>query len=73
MVTTKQADGVMGMAFVESFSIPAKGKRVLEPGGDHIMLMKLTDVPKAGATVSLVLKTESNGKVGKISMELPVR
>jgi copper(I)-binding protein len=73
MVTTKQADGVMGMAFVESFSIPAKGRRVLEPGGDHVMLMKLTDVPKAGATVSLVLKTESNGKVGKISMELPVR
>lgn len=73
MITTKQADGVMGMAFVESFSIPAQGKRILEPGGDHIMLMKLTEVPKAGSTVTMVLKTESDGKAGKISLELPVR
>jgi len=73
MITTKQADGVMGMAFVESFSIPAKGRRVLAPGGDHLMLMKLTTVPKAGAIVSLVLKTDSEGKPGKLSLELPVR
>lgn len=73
MITTKQADGVMGMAFVDSFSIPAKGKRTLEPGGDHLMLMKLTEVPKSGSTVALVLKTDSEGKTGSISLELPVR
>ncbi|MCX6971908.1 MAG: copper chaperone PCu(A)C [Verrucomicrobia bacterium] len=73
MITTKQSDGVMGMAFVDSFSIPPKGKRTLEPGGDHLMLMKLTEVPKAGSTVSLVLKTDSGGKTGSISLELPVR
>lgn len=73
MITTKKSDGVMGMEFVESFQVPAKGKRVLEPGGDHIMLMKLTEVPKSGATVSMVLTTESGGKIGKISLEVPVR
>lgn len=73
MITTKKADGVMGMEFVESFSIPANGKRVLEPGGDHIMMMKLTEVPKAGTTVKLVLTTEAGGKAGSLSLEIPVR
>ena len=73
MITTKQDNGVMGMAFAESFSIPAKGSRVLEPGGDHIMLMKLKEVPKAGDKVSLVLTTESAGKTGHIHLEIPVR
>lgn len=71
MITTKEGDGVMGMAFVESFSIPAKGKRILEPGGDHLMLMKLTEVPKAGSTVPLVLTTDSGEK--KVSLKIPVR
>lgn len=73
MVTTKQSNGVMGMAFVDSFSVPAGGKRMLEPGGDHIMLMDLKQVPKAGATVSFVLQTETDGKKGNIHLELPVR
>lgn len=73
MITTKQGDGVMGMGFVESFSVPAKGRRVLEPGGDHIMLMKLREVPGAGSVVPLVLTTESGGKTGHIRLEIPVR
>ena len=73
MITTKQGDGVMGMAFVESFSVPAKGKRILEPGGDHIMLMQLKEVPQAGSTVPMVLTTESGGKQGRIHLEVPVR
>jgi periplasmic copper chaperone A len=73
MITTKQADGVMGMAFVESFSVPAHGRRVLEPGGDHIMLMKLKEVPKAGSVVSLVLTTESGGEKWYVRLEIPVR
>lgn len=73
MITTKQADGVMGMAFVESFSVPANGRRILEPGGDHIMLMKLKEVPKAGSVVSLTLTTESGGEQGHIHLEVPVR
>ena len=73
MLTTKQDDGVMGMAFVKSFTVPARGKRVLEPGGDHLMLMKLSEVPRAGATVPLVLTTESGGKPGSIRLDVPVR
>lgn len=73
MITTNQGNGVMGMAFAENFTIPAKGKRVLEPGGDHLMLMKLTEVPKAGTTVPLVLTTDSGGKPGTIRLDVPVR
>ena len=73
MITTKQANGVMGMAVADSFAIPAKGQRVFEPGSDHIMLMNLKEVPKAGSTVSLVLTTESGGKAGAIHLDVPVR
>ena len=73
MITTKEANGVMGMAVAESFAIPAKGKRVFEPGGDHLMLMKLTEVPKAGSTVPLVLTTESGGVKSHIHLDAPVR
>ena len=73
MITTRQANGVMGMAVAESFAIPAKGQRVFEPGGDHIMLMNLKEVPKAGSTVALVLTTESGGKAGAIHLDVPVR
>lgn len=73
MITTKQADGVMGMEFVESFSVPAKSKRLLEPGGDHIMLINLKEVPPAGSTVTLVLGTESEGKPGTLTLKVPVR
>ncbi len=76
MITTKsKIDGheVMGMEFVESFSVSAGKSRVLEPGADHIMLMKLTDVPKAGTRVLLILETESGGKKEKISLQIPVR
>ncbi len=71
MITTKQADGVMGMEFVESFTIPAGGRRTLEPGGDHFMLMQLKEVPKAGETVAMVLQTDSAEK--SITVQLPVR
>ena len=73
MITTKQGNGVMGMALAESFDIPAKGKRVFEPGGDHLMLMNLTEVPKAGSTVPLVLTTESGGVKSHIHLDAPVR
>jgi hypothetical protein len=35
--------------------------------------MKLTEVPKSGSTVSLVLNTQSGGKTGHIHLEVPVR
>lgn len=73
MITTKHANGMAGMEFVDSFTIAAGKKRVLEPGADHIMLMKITSVPKAGATVPLTLTFESGGKRQEIRLDAPVR
>lgn len=76
MITTKsQVDGreVMGMEFVDSFPVAAGKKRVLEPGGDHIMLMKLKEVPKAGAVVPLTLTIESGGEKETVTLNVPVR
>jgi copper(I)-binding protein len=76
MITTlTKVDGreVAGMEFVESFTVAPGKKRVLEPGGDHIMLMKLRSVPKAGTTVPLVIWIESGGRREKLALEVPVR
>jgi len=73
MVTTKQANGMLGMEFAERFLIPAGKRRVLEPGADHLMLMRLKSVPKAGTTVPLVLIFESAGKRQEIKLDAPVR
>jgi copper(I)-binding protein len=76
MITTKsQVDGreVMGMEFVESFRVAAGKKRVLEPGGDHIMLMKLKSVPHVGSRVALTLQIESGGKKEVVTLNVPVR
>jgi copper(I)-binding protein len=45
------------------FEIEAGGVRVLKRGGDHIMLMGLTEVPAVGDTVSLTLEFENAGEV----------
>ncbi|MDH2425281.1 copper chaperone PCu(A)C [Sphaerisporangium sp. TRM90804] len=51
-----QADGKMVMQPKKGgFVIPARGSHVLEPGGDHIMLMKVTEAVKAGAEVPFTL------------------
>lgn len=76
MVTTRSkvnGQEVMGMEFVDSFTVEAGKKRVLEPGADHIMLMKLKEVPKAGSVVPLTLETESGGRKDKIELQIPVR
>ncbi len=76
MITTKVKSGgheMAGMEFVESFAVPAGKTRVLEPGGDHIMLMQLKEVPKAGTTVRLSLFIESGGKKDTLCLNVPVR
>jgi copper(I)-binding protein len=37
------------------FKIPAGGEYVLQPGGDHLMLMRLTRTLRAGETVTVTL------------------
>lgn len=53
-------DGSMVMRRVEKLTIPAGGQLVLEPGGNHLMMMKLSKPIKAGAMLPVTL-TMSDG------------
>lgn len=54
---------VMKMRAVDSISIPAGGTVELKPGGDHVMLMGLTEALKQGAAFPLTLKFANAGDV----------
>lgn len=62
-------DGMAGMKTVPGLAIPPGKELVLKPGGDHIMLMKLKRVPKAGETIKLTLKLACGCE---ITVEAPV-
>ena len=53
-------DGSMVMRRVEKLVIPAHGEVTLEPGGNHLMMMKLTKPIKAGVMLPVTL-TMSDG------------
>ncbi|AIY16590.1 copper chaperone PCu(A)C [Pimelobacter simplex] len=54
--TVENEDGSMAMRPKEGgFVIPAGGSLALEPGGDHLMLMGLTEPVEAGTTVTITL------------------
>ena len=53
-------DGSMVMRRVEKLVIPANGEIALEPGGNHLMMMKLSKPIKAGAMLPVTL-TMSDG------------
>ena len=55
MVTTRDAKGMSGMKSVPALTIPAHGELVLQPGGDHLMLMNLRRHPNPGEKVTLTL------------------
>lgn len=50
------ADGTMRP--VESFTVPAGESLILEPGGNHLMLMDLTEPIEPGQEVTLTLEFE---------------
>ncbi|MEM0928966.1 MAG: copper chaperone PCu(A)C [Pseudomonadota bacterium] len=52
-------DGVMRMRPVDGYDLPAGGKVVLEPGGNHLMLMAITQPLEAGQTRQVTLQFES--------------
>jgi periplasmic copper chaperone A len=61
MITTKSGEGakqVLGMEAVESLEVPAGGKLVLEPGGNHLMVMGLKKHPAEGEKVTVTIKLE---------------
>lgn len=55
--------GMTGMQPVDRIEIPAGGTVRLEPGGYHLMLMDLTEMPAVGSTVELTLTFETAGDV----------
>ncbi len=70
MVSTHQ-DGATGMKDVPFIEVPAGGKAVLKPGGDHLMLLGLKEPLKAGQKIKLELTAEPGGKT--ITVEAVVR
>lgn len=66
----ESADGVMRMVEVEDgFPVPAGGRHMLSRGGDHVMLMGLTQVLEHGGSVPMVLIFE---QAGRVEIEVPV-
>jgi periplasmic copper chaperone A len=55
MVTTRDAKGMSGMESVPALKIPGHGELVLQPGGDHLMLINLRRHPNPGEKVTLTL------------------
>lgn len=59
-----EADGEMVMQEIpEGFSVPAGGEHELAPGGDHIMLMGLSDPIVAGDEVVVTLHFEDGSEL----------
>ncbi|MEE2728237.1 MAG: copper chaperone PCu(A)C [Candidatus Latescibacterota bacterium] len=54
--TMTHEDGTMRMRQVERVPLPAGGQVVLESGGLHLMLMGLSNPPRAGDSVDLTLR-----------------
>jgi copper(I)-binding protein len=63
-------DGVMMMRPIEFIVVPAGGSAELQPGGLHIMLIRLTRPLNEGETVPLTLVFE---RAGEMSLDVPVR
>jgi periplasmic copper chaperone A len=73
MITTKQGEGTkqtIGMQGVDSLKIPAHGTLVLEPDGNHLMVMGLKEHPKEGTQVDFTIKLEPGDH--EIHLKIPV-
>lgn len=53
----------MKMEPVPGWDVPANGKLILEPGGNHIMLLNLTKALKSGDQFPVTLKFEQAGTI----------
>jgi periplasmic copper chaperone A len=73
MITTKSGEGAkqeLGMAAVDSLEIPPGEKLVLEPGGNHLMVMGLKKHPAEGEKVDLTITLEPGNH--EIRLQIPV-
>jgi copper(I)-binding protein len=74
MITTKEGEGlkqVVGMQGVDALEIPAHGTLVLEPNGNHLMVMGLKEHPKEGTQVDFTIKLEPGDH--EIHLKIPVQ
>jgi periplasmic copper chaperone A len=74
MVTTKEGEGlkqVVGMKGVDALKIPAHGTLVLEPNGNHLMVMGLKEHPKEGTQIDFTIKLEPGDH--EIHLKIPVQ
>lgn len=68
--TVRTASGSMRMQPKSGgFVIPAGGSQVLRPGGDHVMLMGLTQALPNGSQVTVTLTTSA----GDVTVTVPAR
>jgi periplasmic copper chaperone A len=56
-------DGVMRMRMIQKIEVPARSTVRLEPGGLHLMLIRLTGGLKAGDAVEIELKLEGGESI----------
>lgn len=73
MITTKSGEGAkqeLGMEPVDSLEVPPGGKLVLEPGGNHLMVMGLKKHPAEGEKINLTITLEPGDQ--EIQLEIPV-
>jgi copper(I)-binding protein len=61
--TMAGGSGMTGMRPVEQIPVSAGATVKLEPGGYHLMLMDLTEVPAVGSTVQITLTFETAGDI----------
>jgi copper(I)-binding protein len=74
MITTKEGEGLkqmVGMKSVDALKIPAHGTLVLEPNGNHLMVMGLKEHPKEGTEVDFTIKLEPGDH--EIHLKVPVQ
>jgi periplasmic copper chaperone A len=72
MIGTKQIiDGkeVAGMQATDALVVPPHGSLVLQPGGDHLMIMGLTTHPRPGDQVHFTVQFDGGGT---LQLLLPV-
>jgi hypothetical protein len=55
------------MQHIEKLEVPAEGHVEMEPGGYHIMLMMVKEMPEVGSTFNIELEFEHAG-----TMTIPV-
>jgi periplasmic copper chaperone A len=61
--TMADASGMTGMQAVDEIDVAPGATVALEPGGYHLMLMGVTDLPAVGSTVQLTLTFELAGDI----------